>query len=225
MSTSEDSAGLLRRYWDGYAAGYEAKLGRPPTMRGTSDSIDLDPSSLSRWTGTATPPDRRIPLHLIPRVATVLMLTDDQRDLLMDTRVRELCGQDKGLDAVYRWFSDFYRRTASPKLDAEEVAVLRDFNDARDRWPRGLYGDVEESTELRCCLDKILRRAEGLHAAETAAERDAAVPDKARLERIKRQMRAARRDARSAYTLAKRAARQLGGPKRRRSRHGRPDQD
>ena len=215
MSAVESSAEMLRRYWDRYTSGYAAKLGRPPTMRETSKAAGLDPSSLSRWTGTATPPDRRIPPHFVPVVATALLLTDDQADELMDACIREVSDRDRGIVAMYAWFVDFYRRTTSPKLDAEEVVVLRSFNEARDRWPRGLYGNLDEPMEIRRCFEEVLCRAEGLHAEEAVAEEGVPPPGKERLERVKRKLQAAQRDVPSVYALAKKEAKRLRATRKR----------
>lgn len=158
---------MLERFADKHSAKFpdDARVSQRRVSCWLSDGSN--PNLLARWTNEkhhAEHSEWRIPLFRVQQLCDVLEATDEERDLLMATRVEEAIAYDKCRDAnaVVDWLLPVLTEALSrPVLDAQERQVLAAFRAARSK------STVGELLPPQSELDSELQELLGLWIGKT----------------------------------------------------------
>lgn len=158
------SAAILAHIIKRYRSAYFQKFEKKPSLREISSLLDLDPSSLSKWTGIDTPDNRKVPIHQIPILAVALMMSENEVNTLMVARIEEQIETEPTIRVACEWITAFMQKIY--QLDQDEQVVLNAYRELREYYPRGFYLDTEESELIRDAMSAVLKRADLLMSEE-----------------------------------------------------------
>lgn len=169
MSTV-DSGAVVESIWQVFAARFERRYEVTLSKKSASANfLEGDPDLLGRWTKPGKHKNWRIPLWRVDAFCQAFNATSEQRDELMMTRLQELRDDNDGQPTSEWAAAEWGAQLAEPeRLTSDEREVLNAWRKLAQKWPRGLYGTLEERSFLERAFDAVLKKAERLASDEDA---------------------------------------------------------
>lgn len=164
VSQGPSSAVVMAKIWDRFEKQYHSKLKTRPSKSFYATQMGFTKNALSVWTKDGPDLRRRVPVGAIAALRKGLLMTDEEYDELMSSRLMELGAREEVVDLINWALGRVLDR------DQGESFVVSAFRSCLPDFPRGLSFDVQEEALLHRFFKGLLRRAQEAQELEDRAE-------------------------------------------------------